>query len=491
MENLSIQVEAKIENLKKGLKDAGRDVKTFANNTVSDLGRTGNATKNLEKGLSASSQTANFLRGRVSGVTGALVDVGAAATKTGKAMKSALISSGIGLALVIVGEIADNWEKIVGFISGANDKLKEQKRLNESINKELDRQKFLRELNEGLIDTETEFSILRAKIAGKSEAQIAKIRIDGAKKFLAETKRNFAEANQILKNSVKADEKEYRQAVKNQEEATKKVVEANRNLTRVILQEQLTRSNAIKKAFEQEKKEYEKSFNETKKFSDKLSELVNNIKIKAENFTIKPLPPLVDPIKLSDSERQYLAHLERLKQLVIDFGEDSKNLIQGSVANAFSSIGESIGNALANGGNAIKAFGNAILGAFGNFLSDLGKMMIQYGTAGLAMSIATKALTNPITAGPAAAALIAAGTALTIIGSAITSRLNRGFSGSNGVSRSNGSNSRVTSGTTTGLSSKSIFGGEIVLKAKGRDLVGVIRKENVRNRNFGSDLSFG
>ena len=82
------------------------------------------------------------------GLASKLVAVGKAAKLSGKAMKTALISSGIGLAVVAIGLIVEYWDEIgetLGF-----------------INKDLERQLELNEENKGVIDSE--LSLLEKQI---------------------------------------------------------------------------------------------------------------------------------------------------------------------------------------------------------------------------------------------------------------------------------------------------------------------------------------
>jgi len=96
----------------------------------------------------------------------------------------------------------------------------------------------------------------------------------------------------------------------------------------------------------------------------------------------------------------------------------------------------------------VEDFGKLLLQGIGNFLTMLGKMMIQFGVTALIYATLAKALANPATAGPAAVAMIAAGAALVAIGGAIGSAA----SGGGGSSSSGGS---ITSIDTRGTSNTS------------------------------------
>lgn len=81
------------------------------------------AGKSVESGFEGASSAANNLKGGVEGVAEQIVVVGKAAKTSGKAMKSALISTGIGAFIVLLGLVIDNWESIQDFIDGSNKSL--------------------------------------------------------------------------------------------------------------------------------------------------------------------------------------------------------------------------------------------------------------------------------------------------------------------------------------------------------------------------------
>ena len=170
-----------------------------------------------------------------------------------------------------------------------------------------------------------------------------------------------------------------------------------------------------------------------------------------------------------------------------EFNTQANSLIQDSIAGTFSNLGDAIGEAMAKGTNVFAAAGNAIITGIGSFLGDLGKMMIKYGVAALAYSIASKALLNPLTAAPAAGALIAAGTALAIVGSAIKNSVSQNGS-SSGADYSSSSNSS-SYGSSTSYSSGSSSGGTYVFEIAGTKLIGVLKNTLDRNISLGGSTN--
>src|SRR5690606_9454481 len=133
--------------------------------------------------------------------------------------------------------------------------------------------------------------------------------------------------------------------------------------------------------------------------------------------------------------REEFAQISDFGNYLGDAIATSFNFVTDTIADSFAAISE----AMATGGKILSFVGNGILGGRASFLSSLGKQMIQYGVAALAMAVLSKMLLNPITAAPAAVAMIAAGAALSLIGGAIKGTLSGG--GSSGSVPSGGGNS--------------------------------------------------
>jgi hypothetical protein len=220
----------------------------------------------------------------------------------------------------------------------------------------------------------------------------------------------------------------------------------------------------------------------------------------AVNTNLKGVTPIVveesKKIKsaLIDAVPTGVMMSDKLGELLLtymDFDKKMKALIDSTATNTFAGLGEAIGEALSTGGNVFSALGKSILMSVGNFLKDFGKLMIQYGVTALAFSKASTALLNPITAGPAAVALIATGVALTAIGSAIKGTL----SGGGGGSGSRGSLSTDFSQGSQGASSfggSSVSGGDfrggnVVFEIAGTKLVGVLSNTLNKNKALGGN----
>ena len=149
---------------------------------------------------------------------------------------------------------------------------------------------------------------------------------------------------------------------------------------------------------------------------------------------------------------------------------DLEATLQSMAAGALVAFGEAIGTVFAGGGieNAMQQF----IGSIAGLMKQFGSLLIAWGTSQIALKAS---LSNPYAA-------IAAGVALVAIGSALATT-QRQVTGSVGSSAAVG----VGGGSFTGRGYYSGPGGgtggsnEIVLKAKGSDLVAVIDEQTIIN----------
>lgn len=99
-----------------------------------EVEKVGQAAKKSGEEISAAMQIGNEATRALDKISGGLasklVKVAKAAKLSGKAMKTALISSGIGAAVVAVGLLVEHWDAIVDFVSDTNKELEKQIVLN-------------------------------------------------------------------------------------------------------------------------------------------------------------------------------------------------------------------------------------------------------------------------------------------------------------------------------------------------------------------------
>ncbi|HLF66642.1 MAG TPA: hypothetical protein VI522_03415, partial [Gammaproteobacteria bacterium] len=154
----------------------------------------------------------------------------------------------------------------------------------------------------------------------------------------------------------------------------------------------------------------------------------------------------------------------------------SNDLIDGSLAG----LGSAIGEAMATGTNAFEAGGKALLGSFGGFLTEYGKLLIKYGAAAVLKGKLDLAALIPGAGIPAGIASIAAGVALVAAGAAIGNFASGNNSSSEGVTRP-----RKIPGFANGV--RDFSGGLAVVGERGPELVNLPTGSSViPNHNLSS-----
>ncbi|MEM6814895.1 MAG: hypothetical protein AAF600_10925 [Bacteroidota bacterium] len=224
----------------------------------------------------------------------------------------------------------------------------------------------------------------------------------------------------------------------------------------------------------------------TKDTRERLSLVQNNVQ--ASGLTQVPNNLVLDAPVLVNSTQRTLSEAEiGIGNAFLDFRNNLDTLFSNAPVQGITNFTTTLGQALGQGASLVTAVGRGFVSSMGQFLSNFGDQLIQYGVAALAFSNVTKALTNPITAGPAAAAAIAAGAALKVASAAIQSTLQGGFGGSNVAGQ--GSNTGFTGSNTTSISNTSTGFGEVVFRIQGTTLVGVLNNTIRGNGRAGGNLS--
>jgi len=175
-----------------------------------------------------------------------------------------------------------------------------------------------------------------------------------------------------------------------------------------------------------------------------------------------------------------------MKQVLIDFDASVNELITNSIANTFSNLGSAIGDALATGGDVLSAIGTTIIQAFAGFLSDMGDLLIKYGTLAIVKGKLDLAIAagGPISIGAGIAA-IAVGVALKAAAGALGS-----FASSGGNRGGGGGGANNQSFSSSGFSSGG-GGGTVVFEISGQKLIGVLSNTINANKRLGGTLGLG
>lgn len=161
------------------------------------------------------------------------------------------------------------------------------------------------------------------------------------------------------------------------------------------------------------------------------------IKLATENGleTTELLSAQADAIALVNDEKRAQA-----LQNAADFAAGVKNIVEGGLQDLASGIGESLGQALASGGNLAQSLSKVVLTTIGTMAMQMGKLAISIGVGVEGIKQSLKSL-NPGVA-------IAAGIALVALGSFAKAKAGEIGSGGGATAFANGG---IVSGPTMGL----------------------------------------
>jgi hypothetical protein len=179
-----------------------------------------------------------------------------------------------------------------------------------------------------------------------------------------------------------------------------------------------------------------------------------------------------------------------MQELMLGFNENMNNIISDSIASTFMNLGSVIGEAFANGGNALEAAGGALLGDIGGLLSAMGGELIKLGTAAILAGTVTKTFGSILGIGAGIAA-IAGGTLLSAAGSAISSKANKSVSGYDGQGGGLSTGANYSTPNTSNYGTSSSSGGTVVFEISGQSLIGVLSNTLDKNSRLGGSLSIG
>lgn len=133
MEKINLELQANTKEAQKNVDDLNKKVK--------DTGRSARkAGKDLSAGMTAGKEAVRALDRFTGGLASKLVAVGKAAKLSGKAMRSALISTGIGALVVALGLVVEYWDEIGEALGFINKDLEKQKALNDELLTSVDSQ---------------------------------------------------------------------------------------------------------------------------------------------------------------------------------------------------------------------------------------------------------------------------------------------------------------------------------------------------------------
>jgi hypothetical protein len=305
---------------------------------------------------------------------------------------------------------------------------------------------------------------------------------------LTAIRKNLTGQETLTRNANKA-RKEYNESIKNTKVLTGQL--QNLELTNIDLESNIDVITAPVK-IKPDKDSKDKFVNEVvknyKKGKEEIQELIETDPITiAENLEFASIN-WQEYYKLKEFDAQATILKEKLAKI----NEDTRLMIEGTLAQTFSGIGRAIGNGLSSGANALVMAGGALISGLGNLVAAMGDKMIQLGTAAVLAGTVTK-LFGTVSGIGAGLAAIAGGIALKAVGTGIgnvgNSISDNGSGRSNVSSGSGSSTSRGSSFSGNRGSSSSNSGLEnVVFRIQGTDLIGAIRGTLSKNKSLGGTL---
>lgn len=352
--------------------------------------------------LSQGLQAIVSLDGEIMALTGSM-DL---ASVKAKALQFALspIGAGIIVGIAALGAI---------FMKLSGD-LEETRKKAEKVRQEFQQhQGYIKALGEGYDELNqsnaegVELEVLRAKAAGKSEAEIYRIR----KKALEDQIKNYRANSVDMKRDLDERILNTTQAIKLETELEKLKLNEQIRLNEIYKQQQEDKRKLREKEkaqqlqmlidIEQAQREYDQAQLERMRRQE--------IKPVAEK-----MKPIAVPVTLTFDEAQAGRTAQRVMVQVQALNQG----IQSGIASAVDNVSNLIVDMFASPEDALRNFGNAMLATLGQFMSTLGKAIIAAGTA-------SQVFQKALLANPAAA--IAAGAALVVAGAAVTGIMKKGM----------------------------------------------------------------
>jgi len=180
------EAQKNVDDLNKKVKDLGKE----AERTGKKLG------KELSAGMQLGNEAARGLDRYTGGLASKFLKVGKAAKVSGKAMKAAMISTGVGALVVLLGSVIEYWDEIVGLVDGVSS---EQKDLLETTKKTLDVQEQQLKSTGQMENT--------LKLQGKSEKEIRDLKKQQTDEIITSTELLLEQQKSQKKAQVEAAER--------------------------------------------------------------------------------------------------------------------------------------------------------------------------------------------------------------------------------------------------------------------------------------------
>ena len=530
--SFDIKFGADTSGLEKGVEDAKDAVKDLDEN-IEDIGK---SVKKTSNGFSDLFKEGNKGFEALDSITGGyaeeILDLGsslASAFKAGvvgaRALTVALVATGIGAFIVLLGLVIAYWGEIKGFVTGVSKELGDQL---EVLQDQGEEQQYIVDL------LNASDKIL--KLQGKSQLQINNLKIKELTTLFEIKKAQLGNLKQQLEGA-KTQEKVYRDlAVKlvafaiapikgialaidnltgGATNLADKVDELAVSFTKLVTPDLTTDLTDEFKALELETTKLENTIAglelanielnidrpkdlepiEYTAFKSSIGEIVNLLDT---DFITKGMDNFGAEIagKLAKGTEAVKIKEAEMKIALENLNTNARALIVDGIASTLGEVGVALGTALAEGTNVIDAIGSALLQGVAGVMSGFADLLIQFGTTALLYSFLKKAITSDPTGAAAIAAapgLIAAGIALKVISGAISGSMGGGSgggSGGGGGASSSSGGGRGSGGSVNYGSGGSSGGfGSVVFEIAGTKLVGVLSKTLKENSALSGKLN--
>jgi hypothetical protein len=431
------KVKANTGEVAKGMKDSGNAIleNGGAMGLLNDL--TGGYAMTVKDAVEA---TGLFTKGTTLATAGQKIYTLVVGSTTGalKALRIALVSTGLGAIVVLLGIF-------ISKMMESAEATEEQKRQQELLNESLKKSSELYKQNIKDLEDVTKERILRAKIAGKSEADLRKIEKEGAdqryKEYKSEQDRLYgllgdkkltAEQTKTINDELTANQKEYFDGLNEEKlkdlESELSVVEAKRQANKDAIEK---RKEDEKKAEEERqenlKKQREKELQDNEDFWNKYLEIAGNARTREQSQIDAQKEferlDLENTTFIADSKLAKLKENSQ-KELEISKAEaEQKRAIQDGILNVASATANLLG-AIAGKNKAVQKASIITENAVGiakmiiaNNQANIGALATPQAIASSGVSAAPVIAFNNITTGLAVAStLVATAKALKAVG---------------------------------------------------------------------------
>lgn len=395
-----------------------------------------------------------------------------------------IVAFGEGLADVFSGDFQQGWQKMKDAFKGMGEEIKNDWKASGELAEQLDK---LEEKETALITTmaERKQKISELRLLAKETEGDEKKRLELLSEAERLTKELYAEQVSNAKKRVELEAKKAGQGatnqsaeiLKNEEKAISLLKEKlgllGKDITDEKLRELAELQGVVNDLLAAQADQLKAIYREKKSALAIVNEEIALEKAKAEQVGITLAT--ISNIKMPDLNKGIstaLASLSKAKQTINEGMLDITANMNDSLSTMFNSLGEAFGK-LGHGADSFENFKDAILGTLASLAITVGQAAIAAGVAVLGIKIALLSL-NPALA-------IAGGTALVALGVAMKGKLASYWD------KSAGSSSASSAGGSFVYDSRSKIpdtnqnsGGTVTFKIEGTTLVGVLKNETNR-----------